>query len=1026
MNNARLRLCRGLLRASVAGATLVILPLVPTSAHAQGYSTVRATGRVVDPDGKPIVGATVSAKSEDQGFTRTATTDKEGNFSLPEMQTGSYSFSITAAGYPGYEESGVRISANNTGNIFALAPEGSNNEIVVKSSRVATADFDRTTTGLVLDLADVSQRLPLARSLQAAIQLAPGASAGSSAFSGQTSFNGGAVSENAFFINGLNITDFRKGLSPVEVPYDFYKTLETKTGGYSAEFGRSTGGFVNATTQSGSNEFHGMLLYNWNPNALRSKTRDTIYSDNRNGEADSKSLTATLSGPIWKDHLFFFGLYQARDNNSISAGTEYDLKTKTKQGTSRSFYHTGSPFYGAKIDGYINDQNHLEFTYFNTKSDSTTQTYGSTSTVRFDRDRGIDGPFAGASFGKAGGSNYVARYTSILTKWLTVSAAYGRGENNSSYRSVNADSKVVPGVTDARTDPSKALTIAGGGVGINNDVRKFYRADVDVTVHLFGDHHFKFGYDREDLSSENRAVGAGLGYSYTIYRAKQGDQFGLPIGTDYVRQTYYSNIGSFTSQNEAFYIQDAWSLIDGRLNFNLGLRGDRFTNNNSAGARFYESGTQFGPRLGFTLDPFGARTDKVYGSFSRMYLPVASNTNIRLTGGETYYTRTNLLAGIGADGIPQLGAPVSYAGAAACPDDKVVNCDVTGSGQPVAVGAAVSQSLKPQSEDEFILGYEKRIGRWRFNVYGMYTKLNEVLEDAAIDRAVNNYCTQNGITGCDKTWTGFTQYVLLNPGRPITVQLAAPINGESKVRTVTFSAKDLGYPEAKRTYKAIAFEVGHEFDGRFELNGSYVLSWTKGNYEGGVKTDNGQSDTGLTTDFDQPGLTNGTYGYSPNDRRHVFKLWGSYAPLEHLTIGFSTSATSPRHYGCIGQVPASVDPYARAYGAAGLYCRVLANGQIATDPTTPVADAPVKLIPRGSVFTSDWVFGNDLSLAWETEIGKSKVNLNFTVFNVLNLHAKTDFNEYGTDGNGVASPYYRQVTGYQTARSARLQARFSF
>ena len=151
MKNARLRLCRGLLRASVAGATLVLLPLAATTAHAQGYSTVRATGRVVDQNGKPIAGASVAAKSDDQGFTRSAVTDKEGNFSLPELQAGSYTFNITAAGYPGYEETGIRISADNSSNTFALAPEGGN-EIVVKGSRVANVDFNRTTTGLVIDV----------------------------------------------------------------------------------------------------------------------------------------------------------------------------------------------------------------------------------------------------------------------------------------------------------------------------------------------------------------------------------------------------------------------------------------------------------------------------------------------------------------------------------------------------------------------------------------------------------------------------------------------------------------------------------------------------------------------------------------------------------------------------------------------------------------------------------------------------------------------------------------------------------
>jgi Carboxypeptidase regulatory-like domain len=1024
MNNARLRLCRSLLRASVAGATLAIVPLMPTIAHAQGYSTVRATGRVIDQEGKPIVGASVAAKSEDQGFSRTATTDKEGNFSLPELQSGSYSFSISASGYPTYEEAGIRISANNTSNIFTLTAE-TNNEIVVSGSRIATVDFDRTTTGLVLDVAEVSQRLPIARDLQAIIQLAPGANAGSGAFSGLSSINGGAVSENAYFINGLNITDFRKGLKPVDVPFDFYETVETKTGGYAAEFGRSTGGFINATTKSGSNEFHGSLLYTWNPDELRSKTKDTIYSDNNNGSSESKSVVATLSGPIWKDHLFFFGLYQARDNSSVSAGTEYNSNTKTKLGTSRSFYNTNSPFYGGKIDAYVNDQNHFEFTYFNTSGNDKTDYYGSSSGIRYDPVNHVDGPYTGRYSTGYGGENYVARYTSVLSKWLTFSAAYGRNENNSTYDSVNATNKAVPSVTDYRTNPlGQSLTESGGSVGKNEDIRKFYRADFDIYANFIGTHHFKFGYDREELSSYNYSVGSGDGYSYSIYTAKAGNIYGIPAGTDYVRERYYSNVGSFTSRNEAFYIEDAWSLFDGRLNLNLGLRDDRFTNDNAAGQTFYKSGHQLGPRLGFTLDPFGKRTDKVYGSFSRMALPVASNTNIRLTGGETYYTRTNLLAGVGSDGVPIKGTAVTYSGASACPDTGIVNCAVTGSGQPISVDAAVAQNLKPQSEDEFILGYEKRLNGWRFNVHGMYTKLNNVLEDAAIDSAVNKYCVANGISGCDSIWSGYTQYVLINPGKDVTVTLAKPINGETTARTVTFSAADLGYPEAKRTYTALTFEVGREFDGTFEINASYVLSWTKGNYEGGVKSDNGQSDTGLTEDFDQPGLTNGAYGYSPNDRRHVFKIWGSYAVTKSLIVGLNLSATSPRHYGCIGMVPESVDSYSYVYGASGHYCRVDSSGNIVTDPSN--TSAALKLVPRGSVFTGAWVFGNDLSIAWKTKIGGSDVGLNLSVFNMLNLHAPTGYNEYGTDANGDPNPTYRAITSYQTARSARLQARYSF
>lgn len=72
-----------------------------------------------------------------------------------------------------------------------------------------------------------------------------------------------------------------------------------------------------------------------------------------------------------------------------------------------------------------------------------------------------------------------------------------------------------------------------------------------------------------------------------------------------------------------------------------------------------------------------------------------------------------------------------------------------------------------------------------------YTKLNQVLEDAAIDAAVNKYCAANKITGCGDIWDGFNQYVLINPGLGATITLNSPLPGQNSVKTLTFSAADL-------------------------------------------------------------------------------------------------------------------------------------------------------------------------------------------------------------------------------------------
>lgn len=65
---------------------------------------------------------------------------------------------------------------------------------------------------------------------------------------------GASVGENAYYINGMNVTNFRNGLGGSTVPFQFYDQFQIKTRGYSAEFGRSTGGVVNAVTRRGTNE----------------------------------------------------------------------------------------------------------------------------------------------------------------------------------------------------------------------------------------------------------------------------------------------------------------------------------------------------------------------------------------------------------------------------------------------------------------------------------------------------------------------------------------------------------------------------------------------------------------------------------------------------------------------------------------------------------------------------------------------------------------------------------------------------
>ena len=1011
-----------LILAGAAGSMMIAAP-----AAAQDYTNVNASGRVSGADGTPVAGATVTITSEDQGFSRTVTTNSSGSYTIPQLPTGRYTFSVSADGLEAYSETGVVLSQAQTANNFTLVG-GTSGEagIVVTGSRVQVADFERTTTGSVIEIGELATRVPVARDLTSVINLAPQTTFGDTAFGNLPNIGGSSVAENAYYINGLNITEFREGLGSVTVPFELYQTIEVKSGGFPAEFGRTTGGVVNAITKSGSNEFHAGVLVNWQPDFLRSNNKDTVFSENSREEADRINTTFYASGPIIKDRLFVYGLYETRNVTSTNTLTGYSRIGLTdsfrQSGVRLDQDSTSSPFYAVKVDAIPLDGQRLEFTYFNSTGEALQRNfdyvaYNDTVTTATP---GI-GAQTGSNITGYGGENYVGRYTGNFGKFLTLSAAYGK---NKFRDTAGSSDDSYPFIFDNRT-----LSSLGNAIQLISrslDEREFYRADADVFVDFLGSHHFKGGYDRENLTTNTtNSYTGGAAYGY-FNSGTDGDNNVSTPNTNYVAARTFINGGVFKSTNEAFYIQDSWSLLNDRVTLQIGARNDKFENENAEGQVYYNSGSNWAPRLGFSADVFGDGRTKLYGSFGRYYLPVAANTNIRLAGSELDYTRYNVLTGLNPDNTPIIGAPIlTVPGAAPCQDTGIVNCIFTADGVPTPTDSTVAKNLKAQSVDEFIIGAEHRLGSlWTVGLYYTHRKLVRALEDAAIDAAVNQYCVDEGIATyeeCSSTYSGFHQYVLINPGSDSTITLSDPLPGETTVRTINFTAAQLGYPKATRAYDAVTFKFDRAFDGKWSLGGSYTWSRLFGNYEGAVKSDNGQTDAGLTTDFDQPGLTHGTNGFSPNHRTHNFKAYGSYQLTKWLTIGANGTVVSPRKFGCIGRIPASVDFFAQFYGAAGFYCNVDANGKIITDERTGVrTNTSGALTPRGSVFQSDWRTQLDLSFVLRLPTEAFNADFRFDVFNVFNSGAALDFEERGTLNNGRPRNTYQQVSNYQAARSGRV------
>lgn len=1033
--------------ALIGGGAAVTMVAAP--AAAQDYTRGTLQGTVLDASGAPLSGAEVTVTSNAQGFSNTVTTDATGQFRVTALPTGTYTVVVRSGGAVVVEDRGTTVLAGQT-NTFRYAAAGgstgsSGEVLVVTGTRVAVADFQATQTGVTLDVQELAETVPVGRDQTSLILLAPGTTAGDSGFGNLASISGATVGENAYYVNGLNITDFRNFLGGSIIPFEFYRTLDVKTGGYQAEYGRALGGVTSAVTKSGSNEFEAGAVITFSPDSLRSNAPNTFvdadglfYADDTTGAAcvpgtaNCSETTATeigalneddysqglqanfyASGPIIKDRLFFYALYNPRDNES--AGT-------SSSGGRRTIIRNKSPFFGGKLDFVIADGHRLEGTYFRDKQTQTVQY------IEYDPTTDSLGAVQGGLIQEFGGDNFIVQYSGQFTDWFSISAAYGQN-NNVGTQVANPNLAYILSRIGG--------TFVAGGTATGNlsdsDKREIYRADADLYVDFLGEHHFRAGFDLEKLSAQELTTYNGSGYRYDV-RSNLNIRY------------YYYNEGAFSTDQRAFYLQDSWSIMDGRINLQLGVRNDNFKNYTQLGDKFYDSGDLWAPRLGGSFDVFGDGRTKIVGFWGRYYLPIATNTNIRLAGAETYYRQIHFY-GTSTDadgnGIPDfytldgngdivgfvsnfpLGTNVCPAGS---PNAGEVCHSIYGDGTLGPTDTLVSSTLKPSYTDEWLIGAEHRFGDWTVGLNYINRRLGATLEDAAIDAAVLAYCTANGVAGCASEWTGFHQYVLLNPGEDVTVRLDGDCSIAGQCDVVTLAAADLGYPQAVRDYDAIELEIEKAFDGFWGFNFNYTWTNLVGNFEGAVKSDNNQSDAGLTQDFDQPGFLDGAYGDLANGREHAFKFYGRVKPTDWLDIGVNAILESPRKFSCIGNYQNDSSTFEYSYGAASFYCRQAQFGGDGLDSgLNDGTGTGSVLVPRGTAFESDWNkridLGVTLTPAPETMPG---VKFRVDVFNVFNWDSVLDRYEFGDYNFGGAHPDFGRATGYQSPRSVRLSAFLRF
>jgi hypothetical protein len=189
-----------------------------------------------------------------------------------------------------------------------------------------------------------------------------------------------------------------------------------------------------------------------------------------------------------------------------------------------------------------------------------------------------------------------------------------------------------------------------------------------------------------------------------------------------------------------------------------------------------------------------------------------------------------------------------------------------------------------------------------------------------------------------------------------------------------------------------------------------------------VKSDIGQADTNVTQDFDYIELTENTYGYLPNDRRHSLKLFGNYEITEEWSIGGNLLVQSGRPYNCIGVLdrdpgrdpgdPPSLPPpdgtyNPHPYGASFMRCNNLP-------------------VPRGTAGRLPWTTTFDLNVAYRPAFAPG-LQIKMDVFNLLDNQKVIAVNETAEDqASGLPVETYLSPVAFQAPRSVRFMVQYDF
>lgn len=779
-------------------------------------------GRIVDTTEAALPGARVVVSSPSLQGTRAAVADEEGRFRIMALRPGGYRVEVDRLGYRSsvLQRVPVRLGRTTSVGSIRLSVEALELEPLVVEADGVTIDPTTTTLGTTLD-AEMIEALPTARDYLSIVTLLP--QANRSFFGDELNISGATGFGNAYYMDGVNVTEAFEAGGATDLPYNFIDDIELKTGGIGAGHGRALGGIVNVVTHSGGNELEASVFSFFTNSSLASSPQRGVLELER-GSFTRYDVGGSVGGPIVRDRLWYFVAYDA-DVERESLQLPGDVGIRTDRTLSHQF--------AGKLTWNATPSTDLVLTVV---GDPTTRDrIGGGFFAQQNPPRALANPDPFLFDVREGGVTVSLSATQTVGDDLLLETTFARSDFRDRGVGATERGRTEMLFQDATTG------VWSGGTGGSNDFETD-RTAISLTGTAYrGDHSLKAGVDFEDnvLDSEilwqsdgPAGVGALTKFSESLF-------VGLPL--DFRTRTRNRVVSAFAQGS---------FLVHPRLRLNPGLRWD---------GQYFD---------GLTSGLEGSITDQIQPRVGLIVYPGEDPSSEKITASYARYYEQ----------LPMSPVMIFYGGL----EQRIIFWDHDPRDDPSgelvqSFVARASDDLEGQHYDEFTLGYERRIGDdVRLDIRGIYRSIQEIIALPMVSP--------------DLELAG-------NPG-------------EGRLDFL---------PDPEHEYKALELSVSRLRAGKLSFLGSYVLSRTVGNYTGLFDQDGGVANPNGPGNFVDPLALEDATGPLPNDRSHVFKVFGAYRFDSGLQLGAFFTWQSGTPLNDLGAHP--FDPFQQVFlrprGSAG-------------------------------------------------------------------------------------------------------------